>query len=266
MTAMLLLLATGSTLFLAAGEPSLKMAPKDLAGGQQVFIGQCARCHGMQGRGGFGPSLTRPKLRNAPDFASLINVISNGIPGTAMPAAWQLWAADMKPLAAYVLSLGKVPASPLPGDPARGKAIYDTKGQCATCHIIRKQGGTRGPDLTEIGLQRGIEHLRQALLDPGAFLPEDENGDYGTSAYLQFLPVRVETADGTEIKGVRLNEDSFTIQVRDEQGTLHSLRKSELKQLNKNVGKSIMPDYQTALSAAELEDLVAYLASLRGDQ
>jgi cytochrome c1 len=62
---------------------------------------------------------------------------------------------------------------------------------------------------------------------------------------------------------VRVNEDSFTIQLRDYEDRFHSLRKNELKDLKKEFGVSTMPSYKT-LAAAELDDLIAYLASLGG--
>ena len=64
----------------------------------------------------------------------------------------------------------------------------------------------------------------------------------------------------------RVNEDSFSIQVRDPQGKLHSFLKSELTELQKDWGKSAMPSYKGLLTDPELTDLVAYLASQRRPQ
>ena len=82
--------------------------------------------------------------------------------------------------------------------------------------------------------------------------------------FVEFLPVRVVTGDGREVRGVRINEDPFTIQLRDTTNQFHSYRKSDLKQLDKEFGKSLMPSFRGRLTDAEVEDLVAYLASLRG--
>ncbi len=79
-----------------------------------------------------------------------------------------------------------------------------------------------------------------------------------------FLQVRITTKEGRRITGVRINEDTFTIQVRDLSQT-YSLLKQDLSDLQKDFGKSPMPGYQNVLTATELDDLVAYLASLRGD-
>jgi cytochrome c oxidase cbb3-type subunit III len=66
------------------------------------------------------------------------------------------------------------------------------------------------------------------------------------------------------VRGVRVNEDSFTIQIKDASGRYHSYRKLDLVKIEKDPGKTFMPAFASSLSGAELDDLVAYLASLRG--
>jgi cbb3-type cytochrome oxidase cytochrome c subunit len=124
-----------------------------------------------------------------------------------------------------------------------------------------------GPDLTEAGARRSAAYLRQSLLEPEAEVPET------FAVYRRvitmpdnFLQVRVVTADGTTITGVRLNEDAFTIQIRDYADRFHSFRKDELRELHQDWGKSPMPSYRDAFAGHELQDLVAYLVSLRGAQ
>ena len=105
---------------------------EDLERGHQLFDVHCARCHGIGGTGGMGPPLARAKLRRAPDDPSLLAVLGGGIPGKAMPAFWQLSEGEVAQVAAYVRSLGRRPAETAPGDPARGKALYDGKLDYAT--------------------------------------------------------------------------------------------------------------------------------------
>jgi putative heme-binding domain-containing protein len=220
--------------------------------GKKVYTNQCALCHGIDGVGGRGPALNRPKLTRVASQADLVKLIQEGIPGTEMSEFWMLSEKEVEQVAAYVLSLGRVPREPLRGDAARGKSLYETKGNCAGCHIVNGAGGIAGPDLSEIGMRRSAAHLRAAVLDPNAALPDG------------YLVVMATTADGKRIRGERLNEDSFTLQIRDAGGRFHSFRKSELKDLKKEFGVSTMPAYKDVFSAAELEDLVAYLASLGG--
>lgn len=243
-------------------KPIAKPTPTDRARGKQLFEGQCARCHGIGGTGGFGPSLVRPKLRHAPDDDALVAVIHDGIPGTPMGLQWTLSDREIAQVASYVRALGRLPVERIPGDPAKGKLVYVAKGACSTCHIIRGEGGNLGPDLTDIGSRRGAGYLKQSILEPGAKLPELVV-PYEPLSYPAYLPVRAILSNGTELNGLRVNEDSFTIQIRDSANQLYSLRKSELQSLEKKPGTSQMPGYQGAFSEAEVDDLVAYLAGLR---
>jgi cytochrome c oxidase cbb3-type subunit 3 len=68
------------------------------------------------------------------------------------------------------------------------------------------------------------------------------------------------------VRGVRANEDSFTIQLRDANNRFHSFRKLDIEDMKKEVGISTMPSYKATLTNAEIDDLVAYLASLRGEK
>jgi putative heme-binding domain-containing protein len=249
---------------LAAAAPAFPQNPDsaptggDLARGQRLFEAQCARCHGVKGTGGIGPSLDRARLRRAADDLALITLIKEGVPGTAMPETWQMDDREVRQVAAYVRSLGRAEVTPLPGDPAKGKALY-ARGDCSRCHAVKGQGGVLGPDLTDVGARRGAAHLRRILLDPGSSKLLDSYG------YLAYLNVRVATRDGRVVQGLRVNEDSFTIQLRDADNRLHSFEKHELAETRREPEASVMPAYAKTLSASEIDDLVAYLSGLRGD-
>lgn len=225
----------------------------DLERGKKLFQAHCALCHGQTGTGGRGPNLAQPNLAHAPDDDQLAKVISEGIRGTEMPGAWQLTEREVRQVGGYVRSLGKIAATPLPGDSARGKVLYEAKGGCAGCHIVHGKGSSVGPELTDVGARRNAEYLREALVKPGA------------SVSPEFLMMRITTRDGKIISGRRLNEDTFTIQLRDAAGRLYSFRKSDLTNVKKEPNLSLMPAYDSKLTAGELDDLIAYLASLRGE-
>lgn len=224
--------------------------PPDLAVGKKIFESQCALCHGQTGTGGRGPGLNRPKLIKAPDDDALRKVISDGI-DPEMPGAWQLSKREVASVAVYVRSLGTVPPERLAGDVARGARIYESKG-CPGCHIAGGRGQGIGPELSDIGARRNGAYLRKTLLKPADSLPED------------FLYVAAVTSAGETVHGIRVNEDSFTIQLKDARGRFHSFRKAELKELRRLKQETPMPSFERSLSAAELDDIVAYLASLRG--
>jgi cytochrome c oxidase cbb3-type subunit III len=226
----------------------------DLAQGQKLFEIQCELCHGPKGEGGRGPMLAELKLWRAPDDAALFKVIHDGVPGTEMPGADAMSDHEVLQVAAFVRSLGRIaakPVKPVPGDAAHGQEIYRGKGGCTACHAIHGLGGIVGPDLASIGMARSAAFLRQALLEPTKSIPES------------YLLVTVAPKVGESVTGERLNEDSFSIQLRDASGAMYSFAKSSIDHIDRKKGETPMPSYQGELSDAELTDLVAYLASLK---
>jgi putative heme-binding domain-containing protein len=226
--------------------------PADLAVGKKLYVAQCALCHGMDGSGGYGPSLLVPVLARASDDGGLIRVVDQGIPGL-MPGygrangprrTWQL--------AAYVRSMiaGTTPIV-LTGDAAKGKVIYQERG-CAACHVLEGAGRAYGPDLSTIGAQRGPAYIKEALLTPSARVPDGH------------VVVTAKPKDARAVRGVRVSEDVFWVYVRDPGGRIHRYWKADLEALEREAGASLMPEYGPQRSATEVDDLVAYLASLRG--
>jgi len=238
-------------MLLAAAAAAFAQTSPDAAGaGRKIFEAQCALCHGQTGGGGRGPALNRPKLNKAPDDEALRKLISQGI-DPEMPPAWQLHEREVASVAAYVRTLGAIPPEIPPGDADRGKTVYEAQ-RCAACHMIAGKGEGFGPELTAVGARRNVEYLRRTILQPSGSLPEG------------FQYVAVTTAANQTVRGLRVNEDSFSIQVKDTAGRFHSFRKSTLKDLKRLSGQTPMPSYEGRLSATELDDLVTYLAGLKG--
>ena len=247
---------------LTAGASLRAQSASDLEAGRKLFQGMCAVCHGFEGAGLDAPSLNRPRLDRAPDDAALRAVIADGLPDRGMPRVRRLTDNELRQLVRYVRSLGQAALIPVSGNTQHGAGIYKQLG-CASCHVINGEGGAVGPELTEIGRLRGAEYLRQAIVNPGARLPR---GTLPVPArnFSEFLPVLAITREGREIRGMRINEDAFTIQLRDAASQLYSLRKAGLDRMEKQSGESLMPAFADRLNKAELDDLVAYLSSLRG--
>lgn len=221
----------------------------DLAAGKRIFDAQCAWCHGTDGTGGAGPMLQRSDLRHAAADADLVSIVRNGIPGTEMPGfQWSLTETMAWRTAAYVRSLGRRPAGQVRGDPARGAAVYEARG-CQACHVIAGKGTSLGPELTAIGALRGPAHLRESIVKPEAAHPPG------------YLVVRAVPAAGAEIRGIRIDEDVFWIHLRDAAGTVHVLEKKRLQRIDRELTGTLMPSFASVLSDAELDHLVAYLAS-----
>jgi putative heme-binding domain-containing protein len=191
-------------------------------------------------------------LRHATDYKSIVDIITNGIPGTEMPSFRSpLTARHIGQIAAYVQSLGRAKSAAVAGNAKRGAAVYRANG-CAGCHTIAGAGGILGPELTSIGATRGGPYLRDAIVRPAAAHPPG------------YLVVRAIAADGKEVRGIRINEDVFWIQVRDAGGNVHVLKKSDLTKVERQLDASLMPSYESRIGGTDLDDLIAYLTSLRG--
>ncbi len=229
-----LLFLLAIAVFAADPPQPLPSTPADLVQGERLFRNNCGLCHGPKGEGSRGPMLTRAKLRRAPIDVSLVKILTDGIRGTEMPSGLDTMSEqEIRQTAAYVRSLGKIDPKPVPGNPEAGAALYRGKGNCAACHSLHGEGGVAGPDLTDIGERRSVDYIRESLVNPEAELPEN------------YLLVSVTNKDGRTLKGVRLNEDSFSIQIRDsEKGARHSVLESRTDEYpEKQRNKSGMPSY-----------------------
>jgi len=150
------------------------------------------------------------------------------------------------------------------GDAAKGKDVY-VSGGCSGCHIVSGEGSGVGPELTKVGQLRGPGYLRNAVLYLGTDLPQ-ARVFLETGGLLDYLFIHVVTKDGRAFDGTRVVEDSFRIVIKDAKGEFHSFQKADLRELKKEPGRSTMPSVKGKLSDAQVNDLVAYLASLKGDQ
>jgi putative heme-binding domain-containing protein len=197
----------------------------------------------------------------------MFQVISNGIPGTAMPANGTngqgvgMTDEEIWQIITYIRSQEvKAPAHP-GGNARHGKELFYGDANCSLCHMIEGKGGRLGPDLTGVGGSRTRAAIIDSVRDPNRRLALGLTE--ATKEFPQeYESVTVVSADGKEIKGVTLNEDSFTVQVMDTSEQIHLLEKDKLKSFQKT-RQSAMPKYgPDILSDKDLEDIVAYLASV----
>ena len=240
-----ILIAVNAGVLLAQHEANM---PSEVQEGERRYMAACSVCHGPDGDAVEGADLARGKFRRASSGEELISLILNGIPGTAMPPnKMSVGRAGM--IVAYLRYLATQPA--LGGDADRGRAIFEGKGGCLSCHRVLGNGSRLGPDLSDVGILRRAAEIEIALLEPDAEI----------SAQNRF--VRAVTQDGVTMTGRLLNHDMFTVQLFVAGQGLVSLDKSKLREFS-FVGRSLMPSVRGELTDSELVDLVRYLASLRG--
>ncbi len=235
---------------------------QDLQLGKTTFESTCSVCHGLDGGGGMGPNIQG--IPFSLGMEATIDVIKSGMSG-GMPAfGGQLSAAQIQHVVQYLLTLKRKDTFKITGDPEKGKEVYASSG-CASCHMIDGQGSDSAPDLSNVGALRSGGYLRTTLLYPGSDLPQ-QHLFLETGGKLDDLFVHLVTKDGRTLDGTRVVEDSFRIVIEDAKGNFHSFDKSNLRELKEEPGKSLMPSYKGKLSDAQVNDLVAYLASLKGVQ
>ncbi len=223
----------------------------DVENGGRLFLASCAACHGPDGNAVAGVDLSRGQFRRATSDEDLVRIIRTGIPNTGMPPN-NISEVNAGNIVAYLRTIAaETRSTSAPGDPGRGRAIFEGKGGCTTCHRVSGNGSRSGPDLTDVGGQRRAADLERSIVDPGAaVLPNHRS-------------FRVVTREGAEVTGRLLNHDLFTVQLLDSKEQLRSFQKSALRE-HAFVDGSPMPSYRDRLSAEELSDLVGYLVSLRG--
>lgn len=224
----------------------------EVENGFNLYNANCITCHGANGDGVSGVNLRSGQFRRAANDNDLRGIIQSGVPGTAMPPG-RFNTAELAGLVAYIRSMHEYDTRPVTGDAGRGQSLFEGKAGCTGCHRVHGKGSLVAPDLSDIGAIRTPEALERSLIDPTAsLLPVHRS-------------VRAVTRDGKLISGRRLNEDTYTVQLIDTEQRLVSLTKADLREYTV-LKTSSMPSYKDKLSAAELEDLVAYLRSLKGSR
>ena len=134
------------------------------------------------------------------------------------------------------------------------KRAFWGKGGCGACHRVGDKGKSLGPDLSRVGRQRSIAYLRTSVMKPDA----DITPGYNT--------VTVVTRDGKKIVGVEKSFDNFSAQLMDVSGKYYSFLREDVTSMQREP-KSLMPStYGQLLNESEMNDLLAYLSSLRGGQ
>jgi mono/diheme cytochrome c family protein len=77
-----------------------------LAAGKQIFIMNCATCHGQQGGGGIGPNLTDDYYLHGAGMGNTVKIIKQGIPSKGM-ISWRgiLQETQINQVASYILTM-----------------------------------------------------------------------------------------------------------------------------------------------------------------
>jgi len=221
---------------------------EDIAAGNRVYNAQCTLCHGRDGDQVSGIDLRRGVFRRASTDEDLARVITSGTPAGMPP--FRLQPSDLTGIVAFIRAHFDTTAAVRVGDAARGRAIFEGKGTCSTCHRVNGRGPRAAPDLSDIGVARAPAALERSIREPSSALMPIHR------------PVTIVMKDRTIIHGRRLNEDTLTVQVIDDKERLLSIAKRDIEVLDVSTRAS-MPAFADRLTADEIADTVAYLLTLR---
>jgi putative heme-binding domain-containing protein len=223
--------------------------------GQNIFRGRCAVCHGIDAKGYRGSDLTTGDWVHGGSDRLIFRTITTGVPGTEMPGSGNLSEDEVWQLIAYLRTLS-APGGPAVerGDAQRGEQLFwnSTGANCGRCHMVGTRGGRLGPNLSRIGASRSAAALEREIRRPGEVIP------------VGFETITVTTRDGKKIRGLRKNEDTFSVQVMTPAEDIFSFTKPEAA-VDAEPLRSLMPAYgPDRLPDADLADIVRYMRSLRG--
>jgi putative heme-binding domain-containing protein len=218
--------------------------------GGTKFRSRCAGCHGPDAHGYIGPDIAGLSASGYTD-GRMFGIVRRGVPGTEMTPADPLRVPDREiwQILAYLGTLTAAPSTPSSGDAQNGERIF--RANCSSCHIVNGRGGQLGPDLSRVGSGRS----RPVLL----------NKVRGTSDNIRpgYEAVTIVTRDGQRIRGVKKNEDEFSIQIIDMRERLQGYLKANVTEIL-NEPRTVMPAYGAGqLNDGALDDLLQYLGTLR---
>jgi PQQ-dependent dehydrogenase (methanol/ethanol family) len=228
------------------------------------FTKICAGCHGEGATGtDRGPAFVNSRSLRLRSEDQIHNLIRNGTPG-GMPA-FALPETELRSLSRFVRSFNSSAFELKPaGERAAGEAFFFGKGQCATCHMVRGNGKTNGPDLSNIGHELTLRDIEQALDNPAsrqgvhssascpgyAFCPED------TWAVVQVL-----LRSGQTLRGFARSQGKHDLQLQTLDGKLHGLTDAEYTQVTRET-TPFMPPLKAGPD--QRRDLIAFLSGLDG--
>lgn len=216
--------------------------------GLALYRVRCGDCHGLDARGYRGPDLTAALGGMADE--RLFQTIRKGVPGSEMQPSMMV-DDDVLLIIAYLRNMhAAAPPEPATGNIENGRKLFAA--QCASCHRVGDTGGRLGPDLSRVGAARSRDALVREIRTPSEWMPAG------------YESVTVVTTDGRKIRGVKKNEDTFSIQIMDGRERLQGYMKADLQQLVFEKA-SLMPEFTAErMNDSDLNDLISYLRTLRG--
>jgi mono/diheme cytochrome c family protein len=225
----------------------------DVARGKTIFEGKgaCGTCHAINGAGGTsGPDLAGARGGGGRGGAGAVAAIPPAPGGGAPPAGGPPAAGGGRGGAGG--RGGGAPGAGAPGAAGRGGGGAPAAGAPPAAAAGGRGGGGGAPAGGGGGRGNAApnpQQLERSIIDPSAEIAP------------QYRIYQVVTKANVTARGTLLNQDTFSVQMRDSGDKLMSFWKQDLREFG--FVPSPMPSYKDKLTPQEIADVVSYLVSLR---
>jgi mono/diheme cytochrome c family protein/small nuclear ribonucleoprotein (snRNP)-like protein len=248
--------------FLAIGAPP---DPEAVKRGQKIFVSTCGFCHGTNANGGeTGPDLVRSVLvlHDQGTGKEIGPVIHNGRPGKGMPAFSNLSDAQIKDIAAFLLSRTQAAANRggykiqniVTGDPKEGEAYFNA--HCASCHSPTGDLAHVAGKYDPVALQSRFLYPRTERWPGMPGPPPDPRAE---------KTVTVTLASGQTFTGKLERIDDFSVALTDPSGEYHSWLFDAEKGINVQVHDPLKEHAELLrqYTNADMHNILAYLETMK---
>jgi putative membrane-bound dehydrogenase-like protein len=141
------------------------------------------------------------------------------------------------------------------GDPVAGREVfYSARSLCSICHRVGRFGGTLGPDLSTIGQVRSRRDLLEAIVFPSATFARG------------YEPVQIETSNGETFHGIIGEQKNDAVFLGLPDGSKREIARASITATSLSEVSPMPPGMDHVLTSEELKSLLAYLASLGGEE
>jgi putative heme-binding domain-containing protein len=134
-------------------------------------------------------------------------------------------------------------------DFTQGKLMYDAT-RCSSCHAMRGEGGSIGPDLTQLGTRFTVKDMLESIIEPNKVVSD------------QYAATVFTMKDGSSILGRLTNENANTYFVSQNPfapEVLREIPKQDVVNTKYSYISVMYPGLINRLNEEELKDLLAYL-------
>jgi len=133
----------------------------------------------------------------------------------------------------------------------QGKAMF-TASLCSSCHSMRGEGGSVGPDLTQLGTRFSSKDILESIIEPNKEISD------------QYAATNFHLKDGSSVIARLIREDKEKYYVSQNPfapQTLREIPKKDVASTRLSDVSIMLPGLINRLNADELRDLMAYLMS-----